>query len=741
MKKLTLLALFLSITLSFGQTKFDGNSAYEWNKILSADMYEGRQTGLKGGYESSQWIAKKFEQFGLEPGGKDDTYFQYFPLLVTKETAPVKMELTDPRKGKIKYYYQTDFTAFTNSGSGEFELELAFIGLGISEPEKEWDDIANINLKNKALIMYRTSPKKEGDWQEVVSRDYKMKLAKKMGAKAVLIYQREIPIRGGAVHKEAYQPDIPGFYISKKVLRDFLEGTKKNVDDLLDDCRENPISFNIENKKIYIKAEIKKQDTNKGRNVVGIFRGSDPNLKDEYIVVGGHIDHIGTSGNGIIYNGADDNASGTSVVMELGRTFTKNRIPTKRSIIFVGFGAEEQGLIGSTYFVNHPIVPKENIVAMLNFDMVGSGNGGVGVGAIEQFPEIWENIEKSLSEKDKKKIKTFMVSGEGRGGSDNYPFIKNHIPAFSFFSMGRHPFYHRPEDDIELINKDALQFVGQTAFNILYALSNSGKKLNDGLRDYRFLYNTRIQVDFNPEELEIEEPVFYTYWRKGINGKLIPLPSEDIDEVLKKSALYIDKIQEKVKLCNKIDILDNKNKLSSIARRHNLGMILTATDTHIFENNPDMIDIYTKLGLKAVLLNVKDQNIFDADGITPFGKELIEKANSNNIIILFKYEPGFYSYFKDLENIPFILISENELNELDTDLFEIIKSKNSKLIITLTGENSKNMYKILNSKYKDIIRLDYTNLDKEDIFEIMKKIHQMGINFNDLRKASDMDIF
>ncbi|MFC1726235.1 M28 family peptidase [candidate division KSB1 bacterium] len=682
-------------------------------------------------------------KFGLKPGGDNGTYFQNFPLLVTEEIEPVQVELIDPVKGRKKYFYDDDFTLFTNSGSGEFTSEIAFIGVGISEPDRGWDDIKGMDLKDKVLIVYRVSPLDGKNWSTEVLRNYKMKLARKLGAKAVLVYQQETPIQGGAIQEHSYQPDIPGLYISKQVLRDILKGEKINVDNLLNDCRREPTAFKIKNKKMYFNVNLKKSSNGVGRNVIGIYHGSDPVLKDEYIVVGGHMDHVGSSASGITYYGADDNASGTGVVMELGRSLVLNNIKTKRSVIFIGFGAEEQGLIGSNFFVNHPTVPKEKIVAMMNFDMVGNGDGGVGVGAAEQFPGIWENIENNLDTEEIKNTRTFMSTGEGRGGSDNYPFMQNHIPAIGFYSSGRHPFYHKPEDDFDLINPVSIQNVGDIALKFLLGIADYDQGLEDGFRNYRYLFYTRFQVDFSNKEIDINDKMFSEYWNRGINGILYPVKLLDINDSGMKTSLFMNNITKGINSTGKISLLEGNSRLSSIAGRNNLAVILCSEETDIFNNNPDLLDIYAKLGLKAVMFNMTDRNVFDAGELTGFGRKLISHSKKANVFLFYNYRgrEKLSTIFDGLNHIPFIITSENNLLNLDKGELDFLIEKRSKLIISVNGTKTKELSDLIKDINGELVKLDMSNLPKEDVFSILKSIHENGITYEKLMQLLNMNIF
>ena len=237
--------------------------------------------------------------------------------------------------------------------------------------------------------------------------------------------------------------------------------------------------------KIFIKPDINKMksDSVSTQNVVGYIEGSDKNLKNEYIVIGAHYDHWGWGGKGsgskkkdtlVIHNGADDNASGVSALLSILEEFHHNKIAPKRSIIFISFSAEEEGLLGSKYFVNHLPVPKSAVKVMINMDMVGRLNdkkelymGGAGTfpGGVELMKKLGEGSG----------LNPIVFAGDV-GGSDHVTFYKNDISAVGLHTGG-HAQYHTPEDDTVLINSEGAILVSKYIYNALTAIANYDQTL------------------------------------------------------------------------------------------------------------------------------------------------------------------------------------------------------------------------------------------------------------------------
>jgi len=237
--------------------------------------------------------------------------------------------------------------------------------------------------------------------------------------------------------------------------------------------------------RLFVKEGINKMksDSVATQNVVGYIEGSDPVLKNEFIVIGAHYDHWGWGGKGsgskkkdtvAIHNGADDNASGVSALLCIAQELSKSSIQPKRSIIFISFSGEEEGLLGSKYFVNHLPVNKEAVKVMLNMDMVGRLNAEkhIYMGGAGTFPD-GVALMKKLGENSR--LNPQVHAGDV-GGSDHVSFYKASISAIGFHTGG-HPQYHTPEDDSDLINTEGGALVSKYIYDALMAIANYEQKL------------------------------------------------------------------------------------------------------------------------------------------------------------------------------------------------------------------------------------------------------------------------
>ena len=216
-------------------------------------------------------------------------------------------------------------------------------------------------------------------------------------------------------------------------------------------------------------------------NVVGFIEGNDPILKSEYIVLGAHYDHLGLGGpsaksdkRGVVYHGADDNASGTAALLEIAEKLISVKDSLKRSVILIAFGAEEQGLLGSQYFVEHPTVPLSQIKLMINMDMVGRLNEQhhVYMGGAGTFPDgvdLMESLGAPFG-------LTPMVHAGSVGGSDHVSFYKKGISVLGIHTGG-HPQYHTPEDTLDLINLEGEKQVCEYVFRAIMEIASTNYKM------------------------------------------------------------------------------------------------------------------------------------------------------------------------------------------------------------------------------------------------------------------------
>ncbi|OQX96584.1 MAG: hypothetical protein B6I20_14275 [Bacteroidetes bacterium 4572_117] len=491
MKKiLVTIMIFSSMLLAFSQknTEITKKELKEYISFLASDSLKGRKPGTPEGVVAANYIGDYFKSLGYKSFGK--SYYQYFDV-VTEVTAGNENYL------KIGAYNATvgkDYTPLNYSTNAKVDAEVVFVGFGfdISEDKLKWNDYANIDVKGKLVLMLRADPEldnPDSKFIPYVNERSKVLTAKEKGAIGVLFVSGlQFDKRDKLMKLVADQTEsnlgIPALHIKRAVANKILAKSGKTIEGLETSLNKNknPESFNSKtNVSILSKVNFKKVKT---QNVVGYIKGSDKKLRNEYIVIGGHYDHLGFGGPAsssrmpdsiAVHFGADDNASGIASIMEIAEKLAKNKKKLKRSVIVMAFGAEEIGLIGSKYFTSNPTVELKKIKAMINVDMVGrlKESKELFVGGVGTATESEDLLNSMLGKKDMK----LGISYNGFGPSDHAAFYIENIPVF-FFSTGAHADYHTPLDVIEMINFDGLKLLTDYIYELSVNIINRNKNLS-----------------------------------------------------------------------------------------------------------------------------------------------------------------------------------------------------------------------------------------------------------------------
>lgn len=428
-------------------------------RYLASDELEGRSAGTNGTQLAREYIAALFANWKLNPKGENGSYFQRFSFPGRYRLGEGNfLVLTLPNGQERTFSPESEFLPLALSASGEVGGEIVFVGYGISAPDENYDDYAGIDVKGKVVLALRGMPANNTKFASEATFPAKLRTAREKGAKAIILVSgplspfddEPVPFWNEPAMMDA---GILGVTVKRAFAESLfhLESVQRQIDETL-----KPFSFSIDKAKVRLKVNLQRERV-EDFNVIGLVEGSDPKLKDEFVVIGAHYDHVGVSltrdGQKQIFNGADDNASGTAGLLELAQYFSANRDRVKRSLIFIAFGAEERGLIGSRHFVDNPTVPLEKIVAMVNLDMIGRlRNNAVFVLGVASSP-AWKVL---LDEINLQFNFTLRDSPGMFGASDHFAFYNKGIPVLFFFT-GMHENYHRPSDDWETLNYEGME--------------------------------------------------------------------------------------------------------------------------------------------------------------------------------------------------------------------------------------------------------------------------------------------
>ena len=522
MKRLLLLVLLAGTIFSgFSQkTKIRAKDLHDYVEFLASDSLKGRKPGTAEINVAAGFIRDHFKAAGLKMMGEDG--FQWFEI-VKDVNLTEKNSLSFPGgEGILK----KNFIPLSFSGSGELIAPVVFAGYGfdLNLDSLKWSDYKGIDVKGKWVMVFRADPELDNsDSKFIPFSDVRSKIltAKDQGAAGMLLVtpkgqEKEDKLMPLVVENNEVTAGIPVLNINRELADKLLKTTGFTVDSLEHTIVNGkmPKSFATG---VTVKATTDVvQKRERTANVIGLLEGSDPALKDEYLVIGGHYDHLGFGGAGsgsrlpdtnAVHNGADDNASGAALVMGLAKSLAPERGKLKRSIIFVDFSAEEIGLIGSKYFVDHPPVELKKMKAMFNFDMVGRFDkekksiSVSGTGTSVEADSIMKLLETKLSF-------TVVHSPDGYGPSDHASFYSSNIPVF-FFTTGVHMDYHTPFDDTEKCDFKAEKQIGDYAANLVMTIDNlskdltfreSGKKQSSGRSGRQLKVTLGVMPDFAGSE-------------------------------------------------------------------------------------------------------------------------------------------------------------------------------------------------------------------------------------------------
>jgi len=452
-----------------------GDSAYKYLETLCSDEFEGRQSGAEGSWRAAEWIADLYEGFGLKPAGDDNTYFQNFEVPLFNIIAPMKFSIKYPDNTEDTIEYKHDYVVSPGSGSGSVNSEIIFTGYGISSPNNYYDDYKGIDVKGKIVLIMRKSPTFAdfGDIDPMFTT--KINNAQNHGAIGVIIAEKATEKNRFSMNTKSVSGSngvIPALFVTTSAANRILKSSNIDLFEIEEKIDEtsNPFSFTT---KVKATMNINVRSENvKTANVIGYVEGSDPE-SEESIIITAHYDHLGKDDiDGSIYRGANDNASGTAVLLEFAHALASNCVKPKINIVFIAFSGEEEGLLGSYHYIKNPIFPLNKTLAVLNMDMVGTGTGNLIAGT---DPYKYSELGKVITASNNcLKINTPFNKGLLRSGSDHLFFDNQKIPVVFFIRSNPTGIggYHTTNDTIDSVDPKNLYETGIIIFMITAIYSN-----------------------------------------------------------------------------------------------------------------------------------------------------------------------------------------------------------------------------------------------------------------------------
>ncbi|HEX6134975.1 MAG TPA: M28 family peptidase [Longimicrobiales bacterium] len=463
--------------------------------FLASDALQGRDTPSPGLEAAAAYIASEFHSFGLRPAGEDGGYLQRWPYVTrVLDVASVRFDVQAEGRSR-PLAYRSDYYVTGGARAG-FSGGLVFAGSAVPAA-----DVRGNTLRDRAVIITQPQVEARQQGQAIIRARAS---ADSAGAAALIVIlppnmdAAAVAQRAaGAERASRGLPSIPVFYVRSAAARSLFEMAGLDFNALTGSAgAQRPVPL------AGLTAQLGggvTETEHRPPNVAGMLPGSDPALRNSYVVFSAHIDHTGICAPGTadpICNGADDDASGTSAIMELAEAFAQLPVTPKRSIIFLGVSGEEKGLLGSSYFADNPTVPIDSIVANVNIDMIGRNHPDSVVVIGKDYSTLGPLLEQVNAQHPELRMTTSDdIWPEQRFffRSDHFNFARREVPAIFFFT-GVHDDYHRPSDTVDKIDLDKISRITRLIFYYANAIANDEQRPQwdpEGLEEVRRLVSQR----------------------------------------------------------------------------------------------------------------------------------------------------------------------------------------------------------------------------------------------------------
>ncbi len=675
MKKMSisiLLCLFLFGLSGYAQVKPNGQKAMEHIRYLASDAMNGRKSATPEYQKAAEYVAAKMKQYGLKPGGDDGTYFQQVEFKNWRNFAPpARLDILHPKSIKLVPGRNADFSPLNSTGSGTVKGHLVFAGYGLVSEKNNWDDYKDIDVEGKIVLLIQDTPEFLKDLSiKEKSLETKILTAVQKGAVGSIFMNIGGRIRSPRQKQDEKTETWPDdflilsantsaldrfFYLDNLSWRTMVSRTLREKKSYT--C---PLDIEVEMEAHFI------QEDRTAPNVIGIIPGKHPELKDECIIVGGHLDHLGIRLDGLILNGADDDASGVAVVLELARVLKLNQFKPERSLVFAAWAGEEMGLVGSRYYTEHPLFPLEKTAAYMNMDMVGCGDEDLFVGGMWEFSDFYDLIKQNLSEDIKSKLRYRL----NYRGSDHSSFISKGVTSISLRSGNpltrelddEHPEYHYPGDRPDIIQPELLQLAAEYHQEVFSFLANTKENLLDPIHHTNFIHKDSTLVDMHcdtigrflaGEDLTLDNPKGHIDIPKLQKGAVdlqvfacyVGPPQNEMqkNQAAKRVFDQIDAVHQLVEENpDNLLLVQDPTDLRQLRGTRKTGVLIGIEGGYAIENDLRLLRSFYRSGVRLMTLTHWTHTDWaDAsgdpeptyEGLTEFGEQVVQEMNRLGMII------------------------------------------------------------------------------------------------------------
>ncbi len=654
------------------QTQPDGQKAWKHVEYLSQDSFKGRKSGTPEYQKAAEYVAQKMKEYGLQPGGDKGSYFQQVDFKNWQHfEPPTRLEITSPEHIMLVPGRGADFRPNMWTGSGMSRGGLVFAGYGLISKQYEWDDYLGLEVKGKVVVLLPGAPDfmKELD-KKLQSLDAKIKTVVDKDAAGVIFLDAGGRMPGRRYPSGAKKGTCPDNF----VVMTLTEQVADRIFDMAGLSWRDMVSRTIREEKSFtsvmgIHVEMEAHYTNEDRkapNVIGVLPGKDPKLKDEYIIVGGHLDHLGVELDGRIYNGADDNAGSAGVILEMARTFQANGFRPDRTVVFASWAGEEVGLVGSRYYTKNPVFPLEKTVIFMNMDMVGTGDDDLYVGGMWDFSDFFDLIKSNLPEKFHDKLQYRL----DYRGSDHSAFLPMGVTSISLRTGNvltrelddEHPEYHRLGDIAATIRPELLEMAAEYHIAIITFLAATRENLLDPLHHINFIHKDSFVADLHCDtigrtlrgaDLSLDNERGHIDIPKLQQGAVdlqvfacyVAPPRSDKArmQAAKRAFTQIDAVHRLIEE-NPDDLLliTHPDDLRGLRANHKVGILIAIEGGYAIESNLALLRSFYRSGMRLMTLtHWTTTGWADASGdpepanqgLTEFGEQVVREMNRLGMII------------------------------------------------------------------------------------------------------------
>jgi hypothetical protein len=475
--------------------------------FLASDELGGRYTFSPSLQVAARYLASQLESYGYRGGARDGSFFQKVPLVYSSVSKSQSgAELTSGGQS-LQFKYGESFVSEPPTNIS-FSGDLVFIGYGISSPKNGHDDFAGLDLKGKIVVVVNGAPESlrsirlsaDERWETVTQSRGAAGIIVIPPSQQLMVWnqlrnyfdnQQEL---GLPPKKTASGQPLQAIIAGPEMVRAIAKAMSQ-PESLLTAPAGKPLKSQVIDARAKVNIAVEIKDAPLTQNVIGVLEGSDPKLKDEYVVISAHYDHLKTSDTGEVYNGADDDGSGTVAILEIAQAFATGQ-RSKRSILVIFHTAEELGLFGSEYIADYePVVPIEKMVTNLNIDMIGRSRSEKDKDARDRFLTDKDSIYVIGSDKlstelhgineqtnaETARMRFDYTYNDDRHPerfyyrSDHYNYAKHGVPVIFYFT-GVHRDYHRATDDVEKIDFEKMERIARMIFATGWRVANGDNR-------------------------------------------------------------------------------------------------------------------------------------------------------------------------------------------------------------------------------------------------------------------------